>query len=169
MHPPVAISSQRSVPLYDAVDEAAKLTSKLMLKYGINNVRGGQLTYSRPYDWRKRDVRIVTSCLSKSLGLGVSAAKYCRSKVISKKLESKKSGPKKVVAKQMQRLRRGESSSRGVTCSRCGRGAHSRKDCYARRHVNGWKIWKSGCLKCGRNSHSVSKCYARTDLNGNPI
>eukprot|EP00171_Calliarthron_tuberculosum_P016243 IDg16243t1 len=58
VHTPLYIHSERQVATYLASHEEAKLTAEMMLKYGVNKVRGASLTYARCYDLRESDIRM---------------------------------------------------------------------------------------------------------------
>lgn len=69
IHRPIRIHSEVEVAEAEARTEESHLTARLMMRHGINKVRGGVLTYGRPYDTRESDVRRVAGSIRLALGL----------------------------------------------------------------------------------------------------
>ena len=67
-----------------------------------------------------------------------------------------------------------EINSANDLCSRCGRGGHFIKDCYAKNNESSddeltYKKSTGNCYRCGRKGHYSNDCYAKNDVNGNVI
>jgi len=122
---PLAI--ERSVSVDGPLHED-RVTKELMLKHGIDNVRGG--SYCRIYldDGQKQsltnELRSATGVCFKCGRSGHFAAQ-CNIKTVSKKTERK-----------TQRHSRA-GSKRDEGCFRCGRSGHFADTCYARTDVGG--------------------------------
>lgn len=197
LHAPIRIQTTFEA---DTEEEAKKKeafhTSKLILKHGVNKVRGGALTLAkRPYDTRERDVRLIAGVMRKALepDMDYSEARefvfldldnekqspasheeFEGEGMISALLSGLSIGSSQGAGSSRSggpstRTRSSASGSGGNGCGRCGRNSHSRGGCYAKTHLEGWYIWDSGCERCGRRSHKRERCYARTDIDGDAI
>ncbi len=164
-HRPISIHSDRQVPKHIAKDEESKQTARLMLKYGINRVRGGSMCWGRSYTTEPREVSRVTNFLCNHLGLD----KVQTRRMVEEELERDSpvtSSPVSVarsyyddifaINEQIRKFNIGGPSS--STSARTGDSQGS-----------GRKTWDSGCERCGWESHTVEKCFAKTDRDGDPI
>ena len=127
---PLAI--ERSV-IVDGVLHEDRVTKELMLKYGIDNVRGG--SYCRidlddgQYQSLTTELRTATGVCFKCGRAGHFAAQ-CHVQVATKKLVPKKAEIK-------------PGSKRDEGCFRCGRKGHFANTCYARTDVDGHQLSES--------------------------
>ncbi|ETI40842.1 hypothetical protein L914_13298 [Phytophthora nicotianae] len=124
----------------DPFDED-KFTKKWMLKYGIENVRGG--SYSR-VDLTPGDI----DALSRQLRGSTDQCFVCGSKShFAAQCPDKKAG-----------VAADDDAEAALECLRCGRDSHTAESCYAKSHANG----SNWCLRCGREGHGEASCYAKT-------
>ena len=59
-----------------------------------------------------------------------------------------------------------------ISCQRCGKTGHIKKDCRSIRHANGQKLQRNNqiiCHRCHRPGHKKDSCYSRNDKDGRPI
>lgn len=150
-HHPIRIHSQRSVPYSQAKREEAILTATLMLKYGINRVRGAAMSYRRPYDSRQSDVRRVAGFIRKALDEDY----YEILERVQEELDNDcAAAPDEDTVDEVGMLasvfgglsfvttpyRNTSTSTSTENCTRCGRNSHTRDKCYARTHIRAWKL-----------------------------
>lgn len=98
-HRPISIHSEVDVPEPDARTEEGHLTARLMMRHGINKVRGGTLTYGRPYDTRDSDVRRVAGSIRLALGLD-----YYETKLLVQQELQQGASPQKIPAPAEEEL-----------------------------------------------------------------
>ena len=153
-HRPISIESEREVPEATAKLEENKLTARLMLKYGINRVRGGSLCWSRSYTTVPREVSMVTNFL-------------CRA------LELDNVRTRQMVFKELDNDSTTANSGSPVSVMNSSDAMNALHGLFSNFNIQGSntssivrKIWDSGCERCGRDSHTIESCYARTDRNG---
>lgn len=165
---PLAI--ERSV-IVDGPLHEDRVTKELMLKHGIDNVRGG--SYCRidldagQYQSLTTELRSASGVCFKCGRPGHFAAQ-CHLQDVSKKADSKAVHKKKKKKKKRNPI---SPNSRpepklqtwGDDCIRCGRYGHGLDSCYATTNVDG------DCIRCGRSGHSSDSCYAKTTVHGGDI
>jgi len=131
---PLAI--ERSV-IVDGPLHEDRVTKELMLKHGIDNVRGG--SYCKidlddgQYQSLTTELRSATGVCFKCGRSGHFAAQ-CSIKTVPTKTKRKPAQPAQPVPKK-----------------RCPKAGPKRGD---------------GCFRCGRSGHFADSCYARTDIDG---
>ena len=140
-YPPIEV-----VEIINNVDNFAEdlYTKKYMLKYGIDNVRGGSyITITLPsYQLQslKKEICTVDNTCFKCHREG-HFAKDCNVKTTTEKKQDN-------------------------VCYRCHRRGHFGKDCYAKTYITGEKIQNKTCFRCHREGHFAKNCYAKTYLTG---
>lgn len=143
LHRPVSL--ERTVPLTSPLDED-RLTKELMLRHGIDKVRGG--TYAQIHldpvqlEALRREFRgSADACLR--CGAKGHFAADCR--VAATKWPAavacyRCGGPHYATACGSESDSEDESDSDDDTCYRCGRSGHWSSDCFARTDVNGDRL-----------------------------
>jgi len=146
-------------------------TKTLMIKHGIDNVRGG--SYCTEYIdktqkeilqkelWGVQNVCIrcgydghyINVCNKRIDINGNKITLKTKMKIIKNKKDDKK------IIKIIKDKKIKE-------CKLCGRNTHITKNCYATTKLSGSPIVKKTCTRCKRLGHKKSKCYAKTDING---
>ncbi len=172
VHAPLSIHSQREVPSESATHEEAVVTSEMMLKYGINKVRGASLTYSRPYDTRESDVRRVAGCIRKALDLNYTEVRETVLEELEREAPAKRyTSPVNesfdevgLLASVFNGFNIGGTSAKGVSGSRSTAGTNN----YAR-NMTTRSSAVPACTRCGRSSHTRGQCYASTHISGRKI
>jgi predicted GIY-YIG superfamily endonuclease len=169
-----------TMPLIHELDEDNEV-KKLIMKYGINNVRGG--SYSSII-LREDQINLLNKEFSharnecfKCGNIG-HYAKDCVA--MNNKKDSVncnrcgRSGHYKNVCKAKKLLLNNICIDDLNYCARCGRKNHSNENyssyqCTYKTDRNKKLINREFCEKCGRDSHSILKCYAKTTYDGNFI
>lgn len=156
VHKPISVESTRQVPEANAKDEERLLTVQMMLKYGVNFVRGAALTLSRPYDLTPNHVSRVTNVIYKAIG----GDKQKIREIVRKDLgddgetentlqqnnEADVESDISLLGSLLSGIRvsaGNDSRTEDENCSRCGRNSHVRSTCYARTHLNGTVLLRS--------------------------
>jgi len=127
------------IPDCDEYDED-KYTLKYMVKYGVDNVRGG--SFCR-INLSKSDLKTINKMI---LGLSDKCYKCKQSGHFIKNCKSKTRG-----CKQPDNfIKNCKSKTRG--CMRCGRDNHIESDCYAKTNINTnevlWRQYTSEKMRC---------------------
>lgn len=104
-----------------AEHEETKLTCKLMLKLGINNVRGAQFCKVEPFT--EKDTDILVGTIGHVLKISY---RDIKTKIISM-LEDEDEDEDELYPKG--------------SCYRCGRNNHYAYNCYARTNIHGYTIF----------------------------
>jgi len=130
--------------------EEDMVTIDTMYTYGIENVRGG--SYSRIH-LSNEDIRSIQKLICTKYDLCYNC------------------GEKGCFILQCKNRNRSHSKFKfpPQLCTRCGRSNHTRKNCYAKKHVNGNTLNDASCTRCGRSNHIIKDCYAKKDISGKPI
>ena len=158
---------ERSV-IVDGPLHEDRVTKELMLKHGIDNVRGG--SYCR-IDLDDGQYQSLTTELRSAAGVCFKCgrpghfAAQCHIKDTSKKVHPK-AVQKKKKRNPISPLSRPEPKLQtwGDDCIRCGRYGHGSDSCYATTNVDG--ILLNDCIRCGRSGHVADSCYATTNVDG---
>lgn len=137
MNPVVGICFNK---MYEREEDHEDLVFQVMMKHGIQNVRGG----------RYSNVHLTTNQFAE-----------CYTEIIHRytiKLEELFGIPKQ------------ETRKRKNFCYRCGRDWHHGKCTYMKdrdgRHISGRKCY---CERCGKVNHDAEKCYSTFTYNGYKI
>lgn len=140
LHKPVRLASAEAVPASDAAGRELKRTAELMIKYGVNNVRGAMFCKVDPFE--SKDIEMLTAVIGHSLGVkyfaveeklseqigraavtpSVKGKKSTKSTTKSSKI-NKNSNKKNTTSK--------EFSSSKLYCNRCKRTGHLEEQCFA--------------------------------------
>jgi hypothetical protein len=142
-------------------------TKMLMIKYGIDNVRGGsyctEFLDKNQKDLLQKELWGVDNCCIRC-GYKDHFINMCNKRVdingnkIILKSQVKKDKVKKNINKSKNSIK---------ICKLCGRNTHYTKNCYAITNINGNPIEKKPCTRCKNIGHKKNKCYAKIDINGN--
>lgn len=131
--------------------EEDKKVKELMLKYGIDKIRGGTYVQTK---LTAAEIAFITKELQ-------GATDVCW-----------KCGEKGHFIKQCP------TTNKKVLCQRCNRNTHTAEKCYAKTKRDGTPIISSfssdfynesnniWCSRCGRSNHISDKCYAKIHMNG---
>jgi predicted GIY-YIG superfamily endonuclease len=165
-------------PSSGAFDEN-NTTKELMIKYGIDNVRGG--TYCTEYidktqkELLQKELWSVANCCIRC-GYKDHYINQCRKRIDA--------NGQKITLKSIVKKTPKPNTTCNITtnittnidniipvksknCKVCGRNNHKSKDCFATSKLTGSPIVKKPCTRCKRLGHKKSVCYATTDINGN--
>lgn len=149
------LSTYQSTSLFDE----DKTTKELMVKYGIDNVRGGSyVTDFIPNDVKKVLQKELWSCMNYCVRCGKPDhfIEQCQSR---KDINGNKLEPKHKVKKS--------NVNKPNHCKKCGRFGHLKKDCRALTKLDGTAIKVKKCTRCQRIGHVKKDCYAKTDIHNN--
>jgi predicted GIY-YIG superfamily endonuclease len=132
-----------------------KYTKELMVKYKIENVRGGSYVTEKlepqQINLLKREIWASSNCCNRC-GSNKHFINQCKRK--------------KDVDGDVITLPSLVKSNTPVvkTCKRCHRTGHTKTECYATTKLDGTAI-KNKCTRCKRTGHLKGACYAKTDIN----
>lgn len=155
VHKPIRVERTRQVAEEDAKDEERWETAQLMLKYGVNYVRGAALTLSAPYDLRPRHVSLVTNVIYKAVGGNIEeirervkedlGSEEDERETASHDDDSDRESDVDLLGSLLGGISvsgyRDSNKDNDGNCGRCGRNSHVRSECYARTHLNGKRLY----------------------------
>jgi len=149
-------------------------TKELMIKYGINNVRGG--SYCSEYidnkekELLQKELWGVDNCCIRC-GYKDHYINQCRKRIdVNGNKIILKSIAKKIKKDKVKNVKDNVNNNiNNNKCKKCGRNNHKAKDCFATTKLTGSPILKKVCKKCGRSNHKTKDCYATTKITGETI
>eukprot|EP01041_Mallomonas_annulata_P003580 gene3580-7119_t len=193
IHHPKRLISVEQVSSEDVAGREMKRTAELMLRHGINNVRGAMFCKTEAFI--TENITVLTGCIGHSLTLNYGILE----KTILKQMEtiplplitSKKTKMTKSKYNNNNNLYKNDFNNLFQTnqiqiykCNRCGRNNHIDDDCFAKNHLNGTiledfittnttnarkKSFKEICIRCGKKGHNEKDCYSRTHASGGGV
>lgn len=123
-----------------------KTTKELMMKYGIQNVRGG--SYITEYLPKEKE-----TLLQKEIWASNDCCNRCGKKGhFMNTCRKRKDIHGNVIVMKMI-AKKGEK-----ICKRCGRSGHNKQDCYAKTKFDGTTIVDRKCSNCGNTGHTKKDC-----------
>lgn len=156
-------------------------TKELMIKYGIDQVRGG--SYCTEYidekekELLQKELWGVDNCCIRC-GKKNHYISECRKRVDvnGNKILTKSIAPPVKRTKNVSNTTNVSNTSntyniptntvKQKVCKSCGRNNHKTKDCFATTKLTGSPIVKKPCTRCHRVGHKKVDCFATTDVKG---
>jgi predicted GIY-YIG superfamily endonuclease len=127
------------------LDEDIK-TKELMMKYGVENVRGGSYVQIVLPDYKLKTLtdELHTASNNKCFKCGENGhyIKKC----------NKQTNDKQISGKQF--------------CAKCKRFGHVKSMCYAKTDTDGNTLSREKCYKCQRFGHYANNCHYKTNIYG---
>ena len=185
LYPPIEIQNQYRVEpgRHTALEEDVQV-KHMMLRHGIENVRGGSYCNVQLFKIQSEELQ-DTFRHAKSECFRCGQHNHFASQCNAKREAFNTAKAINGLTKENRQSLTSRTPSRSA-CERCGRNSHSSDRCYATFHVNGSSILaqrravnaisvppetvvkskRLQCEKCGRTSHTADRCFAKYDVNG---
>lgn len=163
-------------------------TKELMIKYGIDQVRGGSYCTEHIDKTEKellqKELWGVANCCIRC-GKKDHYISECRkrvdvngNKILSKSItppvkRTKNDINNDIINNNVNNTNNNNNINNTIdkkpkpkVCKACGRNNHKTKDCFATTKLTGSPIVKKPCTRCHRVGHKKADCFATTDVNG---
>ena len=174
VHPPVTIEAQYRVPTSKTSGlEEDKTVKELMIKHGIDKVRGGayssvDLTEAQINSLRLELRHNANACLRCGRIGHMSKNCYARTdsegKAIQKRTKLEQTGSQIQESGYRKRNQTNDNMQ-----NHCARTTSQRERPAAKLLKTSSRDHHHRCERCGRDNHTAEKCYAKKDANGKSI
>lgn len=145
--------------------EEDKMTKEYMLKYGIENVRGG--TYTQ-IELTENQIQSINDEIRGAMDECLKCGK--KGHFVTECVYYKQNKKSRVVSyddddDDGDSDNDNNSDSIGSVCDKCGKTI--KDDCYYYEHIKVCKVYKGNkCFRCGRKGHYATNCYASSHIKG---